>query len=100
MKTRSLYKFRIRFTLFVVLCIIIITCIANLLLGLSDVQGLTVVEYKTIEVQSGDTLWDIACDYMPSKMDTREAVYEICKLNDISASTLYAGMEIQIPIYH
>ncbi len=53
-----------------------------------------------VQIVSGDTLWSIAQNYMPSDMDTRKAVYELCQVNDISASELYAGMTIQVPIYH
>ena len=53
-----------------------------------------------VEVKSGDTLWNIAQDYMPDDMDTRKAVFQLCSLNDISADQLYAGMTIQVPIYH
>ena len=90
---------RFRFTIFVVITIIMITCMANLVLGLNTVDGSTIQEYKTIEICSGDTLWDIAGQYMPSNMDRQKAVYELCCINDITASQLYAGMTIQVPIY-
>ena len=38
-----------------------------------------------------DDVCAIAQNYMPSDMDTRKAVYELCQVNDISASELYAG---------
>ncbi len=97
MKYRVVNRFR--FTAFVVIMIILITCIANLLLGLNTVDGSTIQEYKTVEIVYGDTLWDIAGRYMPSDMDRQEAVYKLCKINDINASQLYAGMTIQVPIY-
>ena len=98
MKVMVLNKFR--FTLFVVLSIIILTFIANLLLGLNNAEGSTVIDYETVVIESGDTLWDIASKYSPNNKDIREYIYEICELNEISASTLIAGMKIMIPIYH
>ena len=91
---------KFRFTVFVVLTIIILTSLFNLALGLNTAQSLTKVDYNDVVVASGDTLWNIAETYMPANMDTRQAVYELCELNDISASELYAGMTIQVPVYY
>lgn len=91
---------KLRFTVFVVLTILILTTAINFALGLNTAVSLTVPEYMDITVASGDTLWSIAETYMPTDVDIRESVYELCKLNDISASELYAGMTIQVPIYH
>ena len=67
---------------------------------LAGCSRLISTEYMDVEVKSGDTLWNIAQDYMPDDMDTRKAVFQLCSLNDISADQLYAGMTIQVPIYH
>lgn len=89
---------RFRFTVFVVIMIIMLTAVSNLVLGLNKVDGSTIQEYKTVEIFSGDTLWAIAQQYMPYEADTQKAVYEICRINDINASQLQAGMTIQVPI--
>ncbi len=91
---------RFRFTLFVVLAIIIVTTAFNFALGFNTAVSLTKTEYTDVQILSGDTLWTVAETYMPGEMDTREAVYQLCKINDISAAELYAGMTIQVPIYH
>ena len=91
---------RFRFTLFVVLTIILLTTVINFALGLNTAASLTIQEYIDLEIMSGDTLWSIAETYMSDDMDTRAAVYELCNINGISASELYAGMTIQVPIYH
>ena len=92
-------KSRFRFTVFVVLTIVLMTTAVNFALGLNTAACSTVQEYMDVEIKSGDTLWNIAETYMPDNMDTREAVYQICSLNDISADELYAGMTIQVPVY-
>ena len=92
-------KSRFRFTVFVVLTIVLMTTAVNFALGLNTAASSTVQEYMDVEIKSGDTLWNIAETYMPDNMDTREAVYQICSLNDISADELYAGMTIQVPVY-
>ena len=91
---------RLRFTVFVVLTIIIFTTVVNFALGLSTASSSTFDEYINVEIKSGDTLWNIAQTYMSNEVDTRKAVYQLCSLNDISADELYAGMIIQVPIYY
>lgn len=91
---------RFRFTAFVVLTIILLTTVINFALGLNTAVSLTIQEYMYLDVMPGDTLWSIAQTYMADDLDVRQAVYELCELNNISASNLYAGMTIQVPIYH
>lgn len=91
---------RFRFTVFVVLTIVILTTAVNFAFGFNTAVSLTKTDYMDVQIVSGDTLWSIAQNYMPSDMDTRKAVYELRQVNDISASELYAGMTIQVPIYH
>ena len=89
-----------RFTVFVVLTIILLTTVVNFALGLNTAASSTIQKYMDVEIKSGDTLWNLAQTYMPDNMDTRKAVYQLCSLNDISADQLYAGMTIRVPIYH
>ena len=67
------------------------------ILGLSTSFALTKSEPIEVEVCYGDTLWDIANTYKDDNTDTRRAVYEICKANDIEASDLEPGMMILVP---
>ena len=46
---------RFRFTVFVVLTIILLTTVINFALGLNTAASLTVQEYMDVEVKSGDT---------------------------------------------
>ena len=89
---------RFRFTVFVTIMIILITTLVNFTLGLNTAESLTYVEYMDLEIMSGDTLWSIAETYMSDSDDIRVAVYELCKINDISADQLQAGMTIQVPV--
>lgn len=67
--------------------------------GLNTADSLTMTKYRSVDVVYGDTLWTIAQTYMPEDMDIRESVFQLCKLNDIRADQLYAGMTIQVPVY-
>ena len=91
---------RFRFTVFVVLTIILLTTAINFALGLNTAASLTIQDYMDVEIKSGDTLWNIAQTYMPDDKDTRKAVYQLCSLNDISSDHLYSVITIQVPIYH
>ena len=102
MNTKKHYriKSRFRFTIFVVLMMLTVVTSANTVLGLYDASSLTVQEYVDIEICYGDTLWQIAQAYTPDDVDIRSAVHDICKINDISASELYPGQIIQVPVYN
>ena len=89
-----------RFIAFVVICIVLLTCIVNMVLGLNSAQSLTETTYFDYEISSGDTLWNIADSYMPADIDIREAIHTLCNVNNIKADDLRPGMIIQIPIYH
>ena len=53
--------------------------------------------YETVTVQPGDTLWSIAERHMDDSKDIRKFIYEIKKLNNVSADTLTAGQKLMIP---
>ena len=56
--------------------------------------------YKTICIEAGDTLWDIAGEYMTdSNMTRQEYVDAICSLNDIEADEIVAGDQLIVMYY-
>ena len=99
-KTRKKYriKSRVRFASFIVISLLLLCTIANTALGYNDALALTEQQYIQIQVESGDTLWTIADEFMPDDMDPREAVYIICDNNDMNANDLYAGQILDIPV--
>lgn len=53
--------------------------------------------YKTIRIEEGDTLWDIAGNYAKSMNMSRNAyIDEVCRLNGICRDEIYAGKYIVI----
>ncbi|MGG3840550.1 LysM peptidoglycan-binding domain-containing protein [Paenibacillus thiaminolyticus] len=54
---------------------------------------------ERVLVQPGDSLWEIATEYKPNGMDTREYIYEIIQLNDLRGHTLQSGIVIVVPIF-
>lgn len=98
-RTRKRYyvKSRIRFTIFIVASMLLILGAITTVIGFHNAEGSTKQQYLQVEVLPGDTLWQIAGEYMPPDMDLRESVYVICQQNDISASELQAGQILKIP---
>lgn len=97
-RRRYRIKSRIRFTLFIAVTLLFFITVCTTVLGLNDVTGSTKQQYIQVEVQAGDTLWSLADEYMSADCDPRESVHRISKSNGISASELYPGQVIKIPV--
>ena len=100
MKKNKTYRIKsqFRFTLFIFICIFSIAALTNTVLGFNEASGLTRDAYAQIEIEYGDTIWEIASAYNNSGLDIRRVVYEICEINKIKADQLHPGMVIQVPM--
>jgi len=56
------------------------------------------VTYENIQVERGQTLWNIAKNYSGYEHDPRKLVYQIKKINNIDNSILQPGQIIRIPV--
>jgi LysM repeat protein len=60
------------------------------------------IDYKTVYVTQGDTLWKIASEekennsYYKDK-DVRDIIYDIKEINGLKVSNLQIGQELKIP---
>lgn len=99
-QTRKKYriKSRVRFTVFIIVMLLITATAVTTVLGFNNVNGMTKQQYIQVQVEPGDTLWSIAEQYMPADMDRRESVYIISKANETSASELYPGQTLKVPV--
>ena len=79
--------------------ILFMISVTGTLIGNNDAESLTKPVYSEIVIQSGDTLWDLAREFGPDDKDVREVVYAICRINDISADSIYPGQTILIPAH-
>ncbi|MBR3255052.1 MAG: LysM peptidoglycan-binding domain-containing protein [Clostridia bacterium] len=97
-KSRRKRNFKLKNVVLLVLAIISINSIFLNNNSYSKVE----VSYKTELISSGDTLWSIAQreskinKYYQDK-DIREIVYDLKQVNNLQASDLSVGQEIQIP---
>ena len=93
-------------TFFAVLIIVLVTL--GILLGTSvnalasskaDISSYNKY-YTSIQIESGDTLWNIADAYIDN-LDISKAEYidEICRMNGISEDEIHTGDYIVVPYY-
>ena len=87
-----------RFILFLLILMVLLAVLSNGILGLSNADGMTKESYMTVEVKTGDTLWNIAKTYMGTNDDIRKSVYKLEKLNGLKAGDLRPGMELSVPL--
>ena len=56
--------------------------------------------YVSIRVESGDTLWTIADEYIDGfNIDKDDYIKEVCEINEISKDDIHAGDYIVVPYY-
>ena len=56
--------------------------------------------YKSVRIESGDTLWTIADDYISDlNIDKQEYIAEICELNNICENEIHAGDYVVVAYY-
>ena len=56
--------------------------------------------YTSIRIEAGDTLWDIAGEYVQNTdMSRQEYINEVCALNGICADEIYAGEYLVVMYY-
>ena len=55
------------------------------------------VYYKSIKIEKGDTLWDIANENLPEKYSSTEQYVEVLKeINGLSSDEIYSGENLMI----
>lgn len=90
---------KVRFYLFLI-TVLAICCIAIMSIFFNGkAHSLSYnAEYYEVEVAEGDTLWNIALNYLPKGKDVRKLVYEINELNENKTNYIYPGEIIKVPI--
>ncbi len=96
-------KYRIvnktRFFLFVTFVFALFAITITLLTNSIKVHSMTMrEEFHEIRICEGDTLWNLALEYMPPKYDIRKMVYDIKEYNNLKTSYIFPGDIIKIPI--
>ncbi len=95
MKKTYRIKNKFRFTVFVSVMVLIISVLLGMIVPVKAHAGN--IGYIEVKVCGGDTLWDLASQYGDPNKDVRENIYDICRINNVSAATLREGDSILIP---
>lgn len=96
-KIVNIKKFILSTTILFLLIVLFIYTIVN------TTYSFTQTKYKTIYVNEGDTLWEIATiekernSYYEDK-DVRDIIQNIKKVNNLKVSNLNIGQKLKIPI--
>lgn len=99
-KKKYTIKSKSRFLIFIIVALMLAAAAVSAVMtlaGVNNVLGMAKEDVIEIEIEPGDTLWDIAGEYMSQETDRRKAVYVLCKTNHMSAAQLYAGQILKIP---
>lgn len=59
----------------------------------------TTAYYKSIEIQSGDTLWDIAKTYKPVDLTVDEYIDELMQINSLTSDSIHADQFLTVACY-
>lgn len=88
---------KIRKNTFVLLTMALILCLGTLAMG--GQKGIqTKTYYECVEVEKGDTLWEIAEKYRMDGQKTEHMVEDILEVNGLKNTNVRAGESIIVPV--
>ena len=82
---------------FLLLTMALILCLGTLAMG-GEKGVQTKTYYESVQVQKGDSLWEIAEEYKLDGTDTERMVDEIMELNGMKNTNVRAGESIIVPV--
>lgn len=94
-EVKNSLKERLKIVLFIFLCLICFGIFTNFGVGKKYTST-----YE-IEVNSSDTIWNIANDICKDnkELNVQNVVIEIKNINNLSTSNIYVGQTLSLPIY-
>lgn len=103
MRSRSIAENQ-KFTVLTSLFVVTVAVIGCILFGSTKAQAAPAEPsykyYTSIQVQKGDTLWNIASEHISGEYASmNDYIEEICKINHISDSDIHSGQYLTIPYY-
>ena len=63
------------------------------------VRELFIKGYTNIEIQPGDTLWDLADEYLENYESKEDYINEVSQLNSIKDGKIISGQNLIMPYY-
>ena len=98
MKKKYRIVSKVCFTTFVCTLLLVSALSVSSMLGTDQASSMSDSCYTEVQIQSGDTLWNIAKEFCPKDQDLRQAVFKICELNEIQGQQVQPGQRILIPL--
>ena len=88
---------KIRKNTFVLLTMALILCLGTFVMG-GEKGVQTKTYYECVQVQKGDTIWEIAEEYKMDGTDTEQMVDEIMEVNGLKNTNVRTGESIIVPV--
>jgi len=88
---------KIRKNTFLLLTMALILCLGTLAMG-GEKGVQTKTYYECVQVQKGDSIWEIAEEYKMDGMDTEQMVDDILAVNGMKNTNIKAGESIIVPV--
>ena len=88
---------KIRKNTFVLLTMALILCLGTFAMG-GEKGVQTKTYYECVQVQKGDTIWEIAEEYKMEGEDTEQMVDTIMELNGMKNTNVRSGESIIVPV--
>lgn len=104
MRSRRMAVRKQRITVLTVVLVVLVMLTGCIIFGATKTQAApaetTYKYYTSIQVQKGDTLWNIASNYMTDEYaSVNDYIDEICEINHIAESDIHYGQYLTIPYY-
>ena len=88
---------KIRKNTFLLLTMALILCLGTFAMG-GEKEVQTKTYYECVQVQKGDTIWEIAEEYKMDGEDIEHMIDEIMELNGMKNANVRAGESIIVPV--
>lgn len=81
---------------FILFLVLLVTSVMNVF---TDFNDAAVFHYKTVVVEKGDTIWNIAAKHTTQQEDIRNVIAVIKQANNLDHSVqIYPGQTLRIPV--
>ncbi len=83
----------------VVLVVLLVAVIALVRLPARQAGAHAQVEYLTLTVRPGDSIWTLSTPYKPAGEDIRRFVDSIISINGLDGGLIRPGQQIKVPVH-
>ncbi|WP_432664911.1 LysM peptidoglycan-binding domain-containing protein [Wukongibacter baidiensis] len=81
-----------------VIMITLFFLVSNVFAIVNRAEGYEEPKYKEVVVKNGDTIWELAREHGPKKVDVRKTVHEMGRINNLHNYDVFPGQIVKIPV--